>query len=112
MRIVICKLNERYSIKFNAYEFFAYVLKLTELRLRYDCCDGDIVIFDFNGFNLNHLTQITPMFIKKMVTIMDSVYALRAKGIYIINSPKSIDRIVTLFKSFVKQKLADRVNKK
>lgn len=69
---------------------------------------GDIFLFDIANLTLNHITKLAHPLLKKIVQATEQAYPQRLKQIHIINAPPFADRIVNMFKMFMKEKIRNR----
>lgn len=69
---------------------------------------GIRAIFDMNGIKLAHATQMTPKIIKHQVNAMEC-YPLRIQKMEFVNANRGINMILDIFRSFMTQKLRDRI---
>ncbi|XP_049794187.1 alpha-tocopherol transfer protein-like [Schistocerca nitens] len=70
---------------------------------------GQVVIQDMKDITLGHMTAITPYFMKRVATCFQEAYPLRPKGTHVINVPPGVEKFISLFQSFMKEKLRRRV---
>ncbi|PSN57140.1 hypothetical protein C0J52_01303 [Blattella germanica] len=80
-----------------------------EVRMCEDYCSGDVYIMDFKNFTLGHVTKITIPFLKKMEVCAMKGFNMRIKEIHLLNLPSYAEVLVTLIKSVLKPKLAERI---
>ncbi|CAG9861501.1 unnamed protein product [Phyllotreta striolata] len=67
--------------------------------------NGIIVVIDFKGFGLMHMSKIKMQAIKKYLTFLQEGFPMKLKTIHIINSVYFIDKILALVKVFIKNEL-------
>jgi len=70
---------------------------------------GMVCIFDFQGFGVKHLTQVTPPRMQKMICCGLQGMPCKVKGIHIINAPVLVQGIISICKLFLPEKLRKRV---
>ncbi|KAK8375017.1 hypothetical protein O3P69_017775 [Scylla paramamosain] len=71
---------------------------------------GVVMVEDFNDFSISHLTSLSPVTIKKMMTLFQDGYPMRPKGLNYINTPAAFDTVFNIFRSFMKEKMKKRVH--
>lgn len=69
---------------------------------------GVTAIFDMSGIALGHATQLTPGVIGKAINAWQN-YHCRPKQMEFINAPSFINVMLNIFKSFMSQKMKERV---
>lgn len=69
---------------------------------------GIIAIFDMDGISLGHARQMTPGVIKKAVRSWQC-YHCRPKKLEFVNAPVYINVVLSIFKSFMSEKLKSRI---
>ncbi|XP_057669387.1 retinol-binding protein pinta-like [Diorhabda carinulata] len=69
---------------------------------------GVIAIFDLYGMDFDHAKEFTPSMIKKAVFCWQN-YHVRPKNLEFINAPPTINVILSIFKSFMSEKLKNRI---
>ncbi|KAJ8977846.1 hypothetical protein NQ317_004626 [Molorchus minor] len=109
-RVILTKWLDDDPDNFDPYDFFSQINNVAEVRLQEDLPIGDIVINDLDLFKLGHFIKFTPTCLKKIFVIVEKVYGNRLKGIYYINPPPFMDRLVSLLKPLMKPKLARRLH--
>ncbi|XP_050501111.1 retinol-binding protein pinta-like [Diabrotica virgifera virgifera] len=107
-RVNISKLsgNPKY---FDVYNFFAHQININEIRLHEELILGDVLLVDLKDVSLGHMVKVTPQHIKKAVLVLEKVFSNRIKQIHLVNPSTSVDMLVSVLKSTLKQKLADRI---
>uniref|UniRef100_A0A1I8MQN8 CRAL-TRIO domain-containing protein n=1 Tax=Musca domestica TaxID=7370 RepID=A0A1I8MQN8_MUSDO len=73
------------------------------------CICGTIYLVDMSQVTAGHLLQLTPPFIKKIVTYYENTLPLRVKAIYCLNITKLTEQLLKLILSFMSEKLRRRV---
>ncbi|XP_073813178.1 alpha-tocopherol transfer protein-like [Musca autumnalis] len=75
----------------------------------YACICGLVFIVDMSEFTSAHLLQLTPPFLKKIVTYYENILPFRIKGIYCINVNRIAEQLIKLLLSIMGEKLRKRV---
>nr|XP_023012070.1 uncharacterized protein LOC111502277 [Leptinotarsa decemlineata] len=91
------------------YSWMGYCFNVLEVRINEDICTTDIIISDMQKMSFTQFAKITPIHVKKFVTILEKVYSSRIKQFHFVNCPPFAYRILNLLKSLVKIKLASRL---
>nr|CAI5836981.1 unnamed protein product [Callosobruchus analis] len=95
---------------FDAYDCFGHQMNINEIRLHEEINLGDILIIDFANVKVGHVVKFTPVHMKKASVIIEKVFSNRIKGIHIINAPAYVEPVISVLKSFLKQKLLNRIH--
>ncbi|XP_068915656.1 retinol-binding protein pinta-like isoform X1 [Tenebrio molitor] len=85
-------------------------VNFTELRLAEDYAMYDVWIFDLATCSLNDSLKMTPSIIVKTLAIYEKVFSLRAKALYLLNTPSYISNILAFLKTLVKPKQFNRIH--
>ncbi|XP_077525779.1 alpha-tocopherol transfer protein-like isoform X1 [Haemaphysalis longicornis] len=70
---------------------------------------GLVIVFDVKGLGIYHLTQYTPFFIRRVLSLLQNCFPLRIKAVYVSNNPVLFDIFLNIAKPFMKSKLLRRV---
>lgn len=70
-RIFISRLNETHGHLFNVTDYIVRILKLADIRSRYDCCLYDYYIIDCKWTTMLQISQFNPVVCKKFITILE-----------------------------------------
>nr|XP_021196948.2 alpha-tocopherol transfer protein [Helicoverpa armigera]XP_049698910.1 alpha-tocopherol transfer protein [Helicoverpa armigera]XP_049698911.1 alpha-tocopherol transfer protein [Helicoverpa armigera] len=81
-----------------------------EYRLFNETSQGDHWIFDFSNATLNQALQFTPIIISKIYYHITQCYAIKMKGIHLVNVPSFGHSILALFKTIMKPKHKERLH--
>ncbi|CAH2010049.1 unnamed protein product [Acanthoscelides obtectus] len=95
---------------FDAYDCFGHQLNINEIRLQEEIVLGDILIIDFADIKVGHVMKFTPIHMRKASIILEKVFSNRIKGIHMINAPVYVEPVINLLRSFLKQKLLNRIH--
>ncbi|XP_077518320.1 alpha-tocopherol transfer protein-like isoform X2 [Amblyomma americanum] len=71
---------------------------------------GLVLVLDNNGVGFEHLTHLTPFFMKKLVHITEKCFPVRVKAIYIINESVVFDALYAITRPFMGAKLVERIH--
>lgn len=58
---------------------------------------------------LGYILQCTPPILKKIITCFQNAFSFRTKGLYLMNIPKAAETVCSLIKSFLSEKMKNRV---
>ncbi|XP_041971740.1 uncharacterized protein LOC121727808 [Aricia agestis] len=90
------------------------MLRWILMELDYSSCVdhhfGVRCIVDYSNFPMSYILKINPMLVKKIELLGAKAYGLKIKGIHMINVPSFLDKIMTIIKSSLSEKLAGRIN--
>lgn len=81
-----------------------------DYRIFNEVTHGDHWVLDFSNATLNHAMQFTPMLISKIYYFITACYAIKIKGIHLVNVPVFGHSILALFKKIMKPKHAERLH--
>ncbi|CAH0713630.1 unnamed protein product, partial [Brenthis ino] len=95
--------------EFNVLSYIRYCFLIGEYRLSYDYCISERFILDLQNINMNFLTKLNPIILKKGEIICTEAYGTKIKGIHIINAPSFVDKFVFVLKQGLKEKVASRL---
>ncbi|CAN7992881.1 unnamed protein product, partial [Ixodes hexagonus] len=71
---------------------------------------GAVAVVDMKGLHLHHVRHYTPLFIKRIIHIVQECYPIRVKGVYVVNNPPLFELLYTVARPFLKTKIAQRVS--
>ncbi|XP_077557972.1 alpha-tocopherol transfer protein-like [Haemaphysalis longicornis] len=96
----------------SVYEFISCCFMVVEWLLLHEDVQkrGVVYILDYQGLGLHHLTQFTPLLIRRLVHISEDCLPVRVKAVYVVNGPSVFDVIFAITKPFMKAKLVERVH--
>lgn len=77
-RITVFK-NFLDSEKFDPYCFYAHGFNIAEIRIEEDVCLGEIIIMDYDGFDMGHFMKITPVYVKRTYTVLEVFQTITEK---------------------------------
>lgn len=87
-------------------------LLLTLESLIEDPCNqvnGFVIIVDWTDVSLRQVTSISPRMLKLMVEGLQDCFPARFKGIHFLNQPWYIERLLSLLKTFLKEKTRKKI---
>lgn len=90
--------------------FTKFAVNTMELRFLYDKAITDHYIFDYTNYTMGHVVKLTPVYIKKAYTILETAYTDRVRGIHFMNVPPVAMTIIKIMKSVLKEKIANRIH--
>ena len=65
---------------------------------------GQIGILDLANVAVNHFSQFSPTFIKKMTMMSEDGSPIRQRGFHYINTPAGFEQVFNVFKSVMNEK--------
>ncbi|XP_028140956.2 retinaldehyde-binding protein 1-like isoform X3 [Diabrotica virgifera virgifera] len=80
-----------------------------EIRIHEDLSMGEIYLVDCERVKFSVAAGITPVTLKQIAFVLERVHSFRTHSIHFINAPAYYHHTITLFKTFLKKKLSDRV---
>lgn len=104
--------NIQYQIWYNENAIFiCYLYWLADLRMEEEnAIAGDIYVFDAKDLKIPFLMKFISPLTKKILEIIQYAYPQRLKQIHVINAPTVIYSTVKFIKSFMKEKMRNRVS--
>ncbi|KAK3926692.1 Alpha-tocopherol transfer protein [Frankliniella fusca] len=131
-RVSLIRLLDTDVDKFNVEAFLKLAFMGQDVILREPATLGDVLLFDARGYTVAHAVGANPVLIRKavshvkdpmilyngcMVSVSSSSYRLlqrtypaRVTGIHVLFPPSFADRILNIIKSFLPEKLANRIH--
>ncbi|XP_066996369.1 alpha-tocopherol transfer protein-like [Anabrus simplex] len=95
--------------KFSAKDYMKRMFLVADARLQEEASVGDVFVFDMRGFTLSHLVKFTLPLVKKLLICGQDAIPIRLKQFHLIYAPSFVDKVVALFKPYMKDKLANRI---
>ncbi|CAH1163233.1 unnamed protein product [Phaedon cochleariae] len=108
-RVSVVQLTEGSGDMFDMYRSMGYCYNTLEIRLQEDVLTSDIFINDLRYVRMSHIVKITPIHLKKVITILEKVYNNKVKQFHFLNCPPYALTLLNIFKQFMKPKLAARL---
>ncbi len=71
---------------------------------------GCVGIQDATGMTTSHVALYQPAMVKKSTMIMQNAYPMRPKAVHLFNLPTIMEKVVTLFRSFMNEKMKSRIH--
>ncbi|XP_050353565.1 alpha-tocopherol transfer protein-like [Nymphalis io] len=94
---------------FNFLTYLRYCFMIGEYRLHFEYSMSDRFIVDLKYINMNIITKINPILLKKGETLCTEAYGTKIKGIHFVHAPPYVDKIINLLKQVLKEKISSRV---
>ncbi|KAL0267089.1 UNVERIFIED_CONTAM: hypothetical protein PYX00_009450 [Menopon gallinae] len=114
-RVVLHKYLSADTSTFVYRDIVTLMLMTSDIRLREEPpLLGDVFIFDVANFSAGHLTKFSIPVLRKALQCTQVTenfhnrYPQRLKEIHMINAPVVVDKLVNLFKQFMKEKMRNR----
>ncbi|XP_047538169.1 alpha-tocopherol transfer protein-like [Vanessa atalanta] len=95
---------------FSLLSYLRYCFMIGEYRLHHDYCLSERYIIDLSNVNIQLLTKLNPIILKKGEILCTEGYGTKIKGIHILNAPSFVDKFVFLIKQGLKEKVAKRLH--
>uniref|UniRef100_W8C8M2 Alpha-tocopherol transfer protein-like n=1 Tax=Ceratitis capitata TaxID=7213 RepID=W8C8M2_CERCA len=67
--------------------------------------NGEVQIFDMNGYTLKHLSKMTFSTLRVYMTFLQEALPVHLKAIHIINCPSYLDKVVSIMKPFISREV-------
>ncbi|CAH2093972.1 unnamed protein product [Euphydryas editha] len=109
-RVMITQILNGKWDQFNLLPYLRYCFMIGEYRLHYDYCLSERYIIDLSNVNMNILSKLNPIVMKKAEILCTEGYGTKIKGIHILNAPSFVDKVVYLIKQGLKEKVANRLH--
>ncbi|XP_025155153.1 retinol-binding protein pinta-like [Harpegnathos saltator] len=107
-RIIFFRFISEDASIFHLADVIKYTCMLIDICIEENRVNSNIIIVDCAYFTFNHLLKCIPSLIRKYDLCLEA-YGLRYKGIYMINAPSYIGRLLQLIKAFMSPKIYERV---
>uniref|UniRef100_A0A1B6CMW7 CRAL-TRIO domain-containing protein n=1 Tax=Clastoptera arizonana TaxID=38151 RepID=A0A1B6CMW7_9HEMI len=108
-RITIHQITNLSDCEFIATHIYKALCMIGDIRLiEESAISGDIFIFDVQHVTMSHITRLANPQLRKILHCTQDGYPQRLKEIHLINAPPYIDKIVNMFKMFMKNKMRNR----
>ncbi|CAH1108293.1 unnamed protein product [Psylliodes chrysocephalus] len=109
-RITIFKYNDVNPDDSDVVKFVAHGLNnIYEVRLHEDLVLGDIFIIDFEFVKFGVMAKFSPILMKNIAQVFEKVQSSRMKALHFLYPPGYVDKIITVFKTFLPKKLQERI---
>ncbi|XP_045454285.1 retinaldehyde-binding protein 1-like [Melitaea cinxia] len=86
------------------------ITSIGDQRSRHDYSICDRHILDFKNMNINIVSKINPITLKKVQVLGTETYGLRIKGIHFVNTPPLAAKLSNLLKLIFKDKISRRIH--
>ncbi|CAG9858107.1 unnamed protein product [Phyllotreta striolata] len=106
-RIVVIKFNG--TPAFDFCKWTGLITNIFEIRLHEDLILGVVCVVDCKDVRLDHLKDVTPVLIKKILFIKENVGKDLMKEVHVVNIAPHLLKFIELVKKFLKKKIADRI---
>jgi len=88
------------------------VVKLFDMMVSFDLKEkgavpGHLIIVDLNNFTLGHMMKMSIVSIKKYLFFLQEALPVSLKGLHYVNAVPFMDKLLALFKPFMKKELLD-----
>uniref|UniRef100_A0A8D8WR09 Alpha-tocopherol transfer protein-like n=2 Tax=Cacopsylla melanoneura TaxID=428564 RepID=A0A8D8WR09_9HEMI len=109
-RITVAKLRDpKYPERFNPAQVVKRITMIADLRIRFEPIEGgEVLVYDFAGATLSHMSQCSPLLGKHMLDVM-KIMPMRFKCALFINSPPGLETLIYIVKQFLPEKLQKRI---
>ncbi|XP_049268559.1 retinaldehyde-binding protein 1-like isoform X1 [Rhipicephalus sanguineus] len=72
---------------------------------------GIVGVEDLKGLGVHHILELTPRFLRRLITLVQDTFPARVKGMYFLNTPTVFEGIYNiLMKPFLSSKLKTRIH--
>lgn len=76
-----------------------------------DLADGDVQIVDMNGYTMRHIAYVSIFVLRVYMKFLQEAYPSRLRAMHIINCPSILDKMMSLFKPFIREDVYQMVTK-
>ncbi|XP_046964322.1 uncharacterized protein LOC124533191 isoform X2 [Vanessa cardui] len=108
-RIFVSQITNPNISNFSFLTYLRYCFMIGEYRLYFEYSMSDRFIVDLKNVNMNIITKINPVLLKKGETVCTEAYGTKIKGIHFVNAPPYVDKLINLLKQVLKEKISSRV---
>ncbi|XP_017871272.1 PREDICTED: alpha-tocopherol transfer protein [Drosophila arizonae] len=75
-----------------------------------DLADGDVQIVDMTGYTMRHLAYVSIFVLRVYMKFLQEAYPSRLRAMHIINCPSILDKMMSLFKPFIREDVYQMIN--
>ncbi|XP_063239565.1 retinol-binding protein pinta-like isoform X2 [Bacillus rossius redtenbacheri] len=86
-----------------------YTMMLVDIQQWDDLSLAEEVVIDLSNITLQHVVAFTPPVLKKLVACYLKRYSFKPHSIHFVNAPSIADATLSLLKTMVKTKIANRI---
>ncbi|VDI25747.1 Hypothetical predicted protein [Mytilus galloprovincialis] len=72
--------------------------------------NGIIMVMDLDGFGWSHGKNISPLYARRVMGLIQDAFPARFKGIHYFNEPAIFDYVFAIVKQFMKEKTVSRLH--
>ncbi|OWR55143.1 alpha-tocopherol transfer protein [Danaus plexippus plexippus] len=108
-RVMVTHILSDKSENFSLLSYLRFCFFVGEYRIGYDYSTADRYVIDLKNFNMNLLTKLNPILLKKAEILCTECIGTKIKGIHLLNAPPFVDKIVFILKQGLKEKVASRL---
>jgi len=112
-RIHISRYGQYDSKKYSIAEVIQVNTMFGEIQIREDdnaMISGFVEIIDMKGVGAGHIFQFDAVLVKKLAVLGDKAYPYRPKGFHFVNAPASAEKLMSIAKSLMSEKIRKRVS--
>lgn len=112
-RIIFVRMRSYDPSRVRVEDVFQVVTMINDILMIEDdnsMVSGQMYVCDLANISMQHITQLQPAFLKKVLMIWQDSSPIRQKGVHYINAPKIFDQLFNLFKSLLNEKMKKRVS--
>ncbi|XP_030244448.1 alpha-tocopherol transfer protein [Drosophila navojoa] len=75
-----------------------------------DLADGDVQIVDMSGYTMRHIAYVSIFVLRVYMKFLQEAYPSRLRAMHIINCPSILDKMMSLFKPFIREDVFQMIN--
>ncbi|RZF32236.1 hypothetical protein LSTR_LSTR011508 [Laodelphax striatellus] len=108
-RVTVHRFTEAPVNDFEPADIYKFLCMIGDIRLvEESAIAGDVFLFDVANMSVTHIAKLANPLLRKILHCTQEGYPQRLKEIHVINAPPYIDKIVNMFKMFMKEKMRSR----
>lgn len=99
--------------KYNIADVVKVGTMLGEIQFREDdnaMVNGFVEVIDLKGVGAGHIFQFDAVLVKKLAVLGDKAWPYRPKGFHFVNAPTGTEKILSIAKSLMSEKIKQRVS--
>lgn len=108
-RITVHRFTSNDVSKYEPLDTYRSIFMIGDIRLREEPpIVGDIFIFDMDNVTAAHLAKMANPMLPRIMNCTQNAYPQRLSEIHILHAPSMAEKVVALFRMFMKEKLRNR----
>uniref|UniRef100_A0A1B6LYR8 CRAL-TRIO domain-containing protein n=2 Tax=Graphocephala atropunctata TaxID=36148 RepID=A0A1B6LYR8_9HEMI len=108
-RVTVHQFTNAPVADFDAASLYKLIFMKADIRMvEESLIAGDVFVFDVGHLSLAHIAKLATPLIKSALYCAQEAYPQRLKEIHMLNAPPYVDKVVNVYKMFMKEKIRNR----